>query len=107
MTTYSHLSPVRPIIRHLFPNGIAGVAASALGDPDIIPLWFGETDLVTPDFIRDAAKRALDEGKTFYTHARGIIPLREALHEFHKRIEGVDLDQDRITVPGAAMMAVT
>ncbi|HUB84938.1 MAG TPA: aminotransferase class I/II-fold pyridoxal phosphate-dependent enzyme, partial [Rhizomicrobium sp.] len=100
-------SPIRPTVLNFPPNGIGAVSAGALGDPDVIPLWFGETDLVTPDFIRDAAKRALDEGKTFYTHARGIMPLREALRDFHKRVEGVDLDQDRITVPGAAMMAVT
>jgi aspartate/methionine/tyrosine aminotransferase len=100
-------SPIRPAVQNFTPNGIGVVSATGLGDPDIIPLWFGETDLVTPDFIRDAAKRALDEGKTFYTHARGIMPLREALRDFHKRIEGVDLDQDRISIPGAAMMAVT
>jgi aspartate/methionine/tyrosine aminotransferase len=101
------MTPIRSSILDLKPNGIGLVSATGLGDPDIIPLWFGETDLVTPAFIRDAAKRALDEGKTFYTHARGIMPLREALRAFHRRIEGVDLDQDRITIPGAAMMAVT
>ena len=101
------MTPIRPSIQSLVPNGIGAVAGNAIGDPDIIPLWFGETDLVTPDFIRDAAKRALDDGKTFYTHSRGILPLREALRGFHQRIEGVDIDQDRITVPGAAMMAVT
>jgi aspartate/methionine/tyrosine aminotransferase len=96
----------RPAIQRLVPNGIGAVAANALGDPDLIPLWFGETDLVTPDFIRDAAKRALDDGKTFYTHARGIVPLREAIRDFHKRTLGVSVNMDRITVPGAAMMAV-
>jgi len=29
---------------------------------DVIPLWFGEPDTVTPDFVREAAKLALDEG---------------------------------------------
>jgi aspartate aminotransferase len=106
MTASLQPSPIRPIIRHLFPNGIAGVAATALGDPDIIPLWFGETDLVTPAFICDAAKRALDDGKTFYAHARGIVPLREAIRDFHRRVVNVDLDMERISIPGAAMMAV-
>ncbi|HEY5337839.1 MAG TPA: pyridoxal phosphate-dependent aminotransferase [Rhizomicrobium sp.] len=103
----SRPTPIRASIQSLLPNGIGAVAATGLGDPDIIPLWFGETDLVTPKFICDAAKQALDDGKTFYTHARGIHPLREGLREFHRRVEGVDIDQDRITVPGAAMMAVT
>jgi aspartate/methionine/tyrosine aminotransferase len=100
-------SPIRPIVRHFFPNGIADVAKHALGAPDMIPLWFGETDLVTPAFIRDAAKKALDDGKTFYTFARGIVPLREAIRDFHRRVLNVDIDFERITVPGAAMMAVT
>ena len=100
-------SPIRPIMHSLFPNGIADVAKTALGDPDMIPLWFGETDLVTPKFICDAAKQALDDGKTFYTFARGIVPLREAIRDFHRRVLNVDIDMERITIPGAAMMAVT
>ncbi len=72
-------SPIRSAILNLAANGIAQVAGLGLGDPDIVPLWFGESDLVTPQFIRDAAKKALDEGKTFYSGQRGILPLREAL----------------------------
>ena len=78
----------------------------ALGEPDLIPLWFGETDLKTPDFISTAAKTALDEGYTFYTHARGITPLRETIRDFHRRTLNVEIALERITVPGAAMLAV-
>jgi aspartate/methionine/tyrosine aminotransferase len=99
-------SPIRPAILNLAPNGISEVSRIGLGDPDIIPLWFGESDLVTPDFISNAAKKALDDGKTFYTHARGLTELREALRGFHRRTVDVDIPLDRITVPGAAMMAV-
>jgi aspartate/methionine/tyrosine aminotransferase len=99
-------SPIRSAIRTLEPNGIALVSGTALHDPDVIALWFGESDLVTPPFIREAAKRALDEGKTFYTNARGITPLREAICDFHRRTAGAEVALDRITVPGAAMLAV-
>jgi aspartate aminotransferase len=99
-------SPIRPAIRTLEPNGIALVSGTALHDPDVIALWFGESDLVTPSFIREAAKRALDEGKTFYTNARGITPLREAIRDFHGRTTGADVALERITVPGSAMLAV-
>ncbi|HTQ12420.1 MAG TPA: pyridoxal phosphate-dependent aminotransferase [Rhizomicrobium sp.] len=99
-------SPIRRQILDLPANGIAEVSRLALGEPDLIPLWFGESDLVTPAFIRDAAKKALDDGRTFYVKARGIDPLREAIRAFHGRTAGVDLPLDRITVPGAAMMAV-
>src|SRR5580693_9023408 len=98
--------PIRPTILNLKPNGIAAVSKLALGEPDVIALWFGETDLVTPSFIRDAAKQALDEGRTFYTNARGITPLREAIRDFHRRTLGADIALERITVPGAAMLAV-
>ncbi len=99
-------SPIRPAILQLQPNGIALVAGAALGEPDVIALWFGESDLVTPAFIREAAKQALDEGRTFYANARGIAPLREAIRDFHRRTTGADVALERITVPGAAMLAV-
>src|ERR1700691_5072101 len=99
-------SPIRSAIRTLEPNGIALVSGTALHDPDVIALWFGESDLVTPAFIREAAKRALDEGRTFYTNARGITPLREAIRGFHKRTADADVALERITVPGSAMLAV-
>src|SRR5215472_12520277 len=100
------MDPVRADIRKLRSNGIARVAYEGLGQPDVIALWFGETDLVTPAFIRNAAKRALDEGQTFYVHGRGITPLREAIAAFHARMTISPIALERITVPGAAMLAV-
>ncbi|HET9803391.1 MAG TPA: pyridoxal phosphate-dependent aminotransferase [Candidatus Acidoferrum sp.] len=100
------MSPIRPAIENLEPNGIGLVAMSALGEPDLIPLWFGESDLVTPAFIRDAAKKALDDGKTFYGASRGITPLREAIRDFHRRTVGADIGLNRISMPGAATLAV-
>jgi aspartate/methionine/tyrosine aminotransferase len=99
-------SPIRREIAELKHNGIGAVSALAFGKPDLIPLWYGEGDLVTPEFIRDAAKRALDEGKTFYTWPRGLIELRQALAAFHGRTLGVTVDPERVTVPGSAMMSV-
>jgi aspartate aminotransferase len=100
------MNPIRPAIESLEPNGIGLVAMMALVEPDLIPLWFGESDLVTPAFIRDAAKVALDEGKTFYSASRGILPLRQAIRDFHKRTVGADVGLDRISMPGAATLAV-
>ena len=59
-------SPIRPVIAQLKPSGISQVTALGLGNPDVLPLWFGETDLVTPPFIRKAAAQALEDG-----HQRG------------------------------------
>lgn len=99
-------SPIRQVILDMQPNGIGLVSSLGLGEPDIIPLWFGETDLVTPAFIREAAKKALDEGRTFYNGSRGIKPLREALSAFYARILGVAVDKRRISLPGAATLAM-
>ena len=55
---------------------IGQVSSLAMGDPDVIPLWYGESDVPTPGFINDAAGAALAAGETFYTHKRGIPALR-------------------------------
>ncbi len=100
------MTAIRPTILGLERNGIGEVSFLGLGRKDIIPLWFGEGDVVTPPFIRDAAKRALDEGKTFYTFTRGITELRSAIADWTSRQSGREIDVDRVTVPGAAMMGV-
>ena len=98
--------PIRDEIAALELSGIGKVAIGALHDPEVIPLWFGESDIVTPAFIRDAAKRALDEGRTFYNYSRGTLALREALQRYHARLYGIELHPDRITVPGPTMVSV-
>jgi aspartate aminotransferase len=100
------MTAIRPTILGLERNGIGEVSFLGLGRKDIIPLWFGEGDIVTPPFIRDAAKRALDDGKTFYTFTRGIAELRGAIADWASRQSGREIDAERVTVPGAAMMGV-
>ncbi len=101
------LSPFRPEIEALEQNGITRVALPRITDPNVIPLWFGEGDAVTPQFIRDAAKAALDEGQTFYSHTRGRQELRDAIKDYLDALYRIDIDPARITVPGAAMMGIT
>ena len=100
-------SAFRSEIVRIRQNGITKVAFSRFDDPRVIPLWFGEGDRVTPEFIRDAAKNALDEGRTFYVHTRGLPELRDALKRYLDGLYGLDIHPDRITVPGAAMLGVT
>jgi aspartate/methionine/tyrosine aminotransferase len=85
---------------------IAEVAMSVFGDPDVVPLWFGESDLVTPDFIRAAAARGLQAGETFYTWQRGVPELRAALSAYTGRIYGVECPVDRISVTTGGMQAI-
>ena len=45
----------RERIRSLRGSKIREIANAGMGDPGVLPFWFGEPDLVTPQFIRDAA----------------------------------------------------
>ena len=100
-------SPFRHEIERMQQNGITQVAFSRFDDPRVIPFWFGEGDAVTADFIREAAKTALDDGQTFYVHTRGLPELRDAVKVYLDGLYGLDIRPDRITVPGSAMLGVT
>lgn len=50
-----------------------------MGSPDVLAFWFGEPDRPTPRFIGEAAKAALDQGRTFYSPNLGLPELRSAL----------------------------
>lgn len=60
------------------PSPTIAVTTKAAGI-DVIGLGAGEPDFDTPDFIKDAVKKALDAGKTKYTPVVGIPALREAI----------------------------
>jgi aspartate/methionine/tyrosine aminotransferase len=98
---------LRPEIEDLQPSGIARIALPRFTDPSVIPLWIGEGDTVTAEFIREAAKRAIDEGYTFYAYTRGRAELRDAIKAYLDRIYDMDLNPDRISVPGSSMLAIT
>ena len=96
----------RDEIETLEQNGITRVALPRINDPKVIALWFGEGDMVTPQFIRDAAKQALDEGYTFYSHTRGRQELRDAIKRYLDRLYAIDINPDRISVPGSTMLGI-
>ncbi|MCB9944032.1 MAG: pyridoxal phosphate-dependent aminotransferase [Geminicoccaceae bacterium] len=100
------MSPIRPSVANLVRSGIARIAVGALDDPEVIPLWFGESDIISPDFIREAAVGGLRDGETFYSNSRGTQHLRQALARYHQRIYGLDIADERIIVPGSTMLGV-
>ena len=95
----------RDAIRRLGASRIREVANEALGDPTVLPFWFGEPDEVTAAFIRDAAKAALDAGDTFYHHNLGLPVLREALARYQSGLHG-PLDAGRIVVTSSGVNAL-
>ena len=71
----------------------------------IIHMEIGEPDFDTPAHIRQAAKRALDEGYTHYTAAGGLLPLRRAIAEDVVRTHGISVTPGNIVVvPGGKMI---
>lgn len=108
-TTRNHdaFSGIRAQIRDLHTDNIAVLAKRARELGDVVPLWFGEGDLVTPAFIRDAAKKALDDGETFYVpNMRGLARLNEALSDYQSHWHGRPIALDRTTVAPGGMQAL-
>lgn len=67
----------------------------------VYPFHLGDLDMLTPKHIREAASRAMDEGKTGYCPNAGITPLREALAEDIGGARGLPLDGGNVSVqPG-------
>ena len=97
---------IRPGIEVLEDSPIVDVWRMGYGNPDVIAMFAGESDVPTPAFICDATSKALAEGRTFYTPNRGIQPMREALIAYNKRLYGIDLPDDRITLTPSGMSAV-
>lgn len=102
----SLIADLRPEARNAPESGIVEVVNHGRLKPGLIPLWVGEGDLPTPDFIVRAANKSLAEGETFYTWQRGIPELREALARYHTALYGRPFSMDRFYVTGSGMQSV-
>jgi aspartate/methionine/tyrosine aminotransferase len=102
----SGLPSARPAIAGLAASRIREVANAGFGLPDVIPFWFGEPDAVTPAFIREAAKAALDAGDTFYHHNLGTPALRDALAGYLGRPGRPPVTRERIVVTNSGVNAL-
>jgi aspartate/methionine/tyrosine aminotransferase len=73
----------------------------------VLKLHFGESNLPTPRYIKDAAARALAEGYTFYTENAGLPSLREAIADKYQELHGVQLDpSNEIVVTASGVQAL-
>jgi aspartate/methionine/tyrosine aminotransferase len=104
----SYTAQSRLPIQSLRASRIREVANAGMGRADVLPFWFGEPDEVTPDFIREVAKQALDAGDTFYTQNFGLPALREALAAYSSRLhQPADAANIAVTSSGvSALMLV-
>ncbi|MBL0258003.1 MAG: aminotransferase class I/II-fold pyridoxal phosphate-dependent enzyme, partial [Bacteroidetes bacterium] len=73
---------------------------------DIVNLSLGEPDFVTPLHIREAAKKAIDEGYTFYPPISGYAELRKAISAKFKRENNLDYTPEQIVVSTGAKQSI-
>src|SRR5688572_12736003 len=100
------LDHIRPAARNMELSGIVEAMKHGFGREGLIPLWAGEGDLPTPDFICEAATRSLKAGETFYTWQRGIPELRAALAHYHATHYGIAPEPERFYVTASGMQAI-
>jgi aspartate aminotransferase len=86
---------------------IRELAEIAMSMDGVLRLYFGESNLPTPDYIKQAAVRAMSEGYTFYTENAGLPSLRRAIAANYQRLHGVELDPCReIVVTASGVQAL-
>src|ERR1700680_79631 len=71
---------------------IRELAEIAMGMDGVLKLYFGESNLPTPEYIKRAAQKAMADGFTFYTENAGLPSLRKALARYYQELQNVDLD---------------
>ena len=73
---------------------------------DVINMSVGEPDFNTPEHIKDAAKKAIDENFSRYSPVPGYMDLREAISAKLKRENGLDYGVNEILVSNGAKQSV-
>jgi len=86
---------------------IRELADIAFGMDDVLRLYFGESNQPTPEYIKRAATRALEDGYTFYTENAGLPSLRQEIAGYYARLHAVALDPaNEIVVTASGVQAL-
>ena len=96
---------MREAIHNLEASKIREVANAGLGRDDVLAFWFGESDEVTPEPIRQAAIESLQRGETFYAHNLGLPELRQAVARYMSARHPV-IDAERIAITSGGVNAL-
>jgi aspartate aminotransferase len=71
---------------------IRELAEIAMSMDGVLKLYFGESNLPTPEYIKRAAQKAMADGYTFYTENAGLPSLRKSLARYYQELQGVEVD---------------
>ncbi|MET3390186.1 aspartate/methionine/tyrosine aminotransferase [Variovorax sp. 1140] len=96
---------MREAIHNLEASKIREVANAGMGRSDVLAFWFGESDEVTPEVVRQAAIESLQRGETFYAHNLGLPELREAIARYASGLHP-KVDASRIAVTSGGVSAL-
>ena len=104
------MNPLSDRINNLAVSQTLAMAAKArelkAQGKDIISLSLGEPDFNTPDFIKEAAKKAIDENYSTYTPVEGYLELKEAICRKFKRDNNLDYTPSQIVVSTGAKQSL-
>ncbi len=87
-------------------SGIRRMFDLAAKYDDVVSLCLGEPGFVTPAQIRNAAKKALDQGSTYYTPNAGLSELREAVADRYERDFGLKYSTPNVMITAGATQAL-
>ncbi|MRG88278.1 pyridoxal phosphate-dependent aminotransferase [Salinibacillus xinjiangensis] len=97
-------------VQALTPSSTLAITAKAKAlkqeGHDVIGLGAGEPDFNTPEHILDAAKKAMDEGKTKYTPSGGMVELKQAIQAKFKRDQQLSFKESEVIVTIGAKHAL-
>jgi aspartate/methionine/tyrosine aminotransferase len=96
---------MRQTIHDLQASKIREVANAGLGRDDVLAFWFGESDEVTPEPVRQAAIDSLQRGETFYAHNLGLPSLRSAVARYTSALHP-EVDASRIAITSGGVNAL-
>ena len=96
---------MRQTLINLEESRIREVANAGMGRSDVLAFWFGESDEVTPEFIRRAAIESLQKGETFYSHNLGLPELRGTVADYMSGLHG-EIASDRIAITSGGVNAL-
>lgn len=98
---------MRPAIEQLPASRIREVANAGIGRADVLAFWFGESDEVTPEVVREAAAASLQRGETFYSHNLGLAELRAAIAAYSAGLHpAVGVDRIAVTSSGVSALMI-
>jgi aspartate/methionine/tyrosine aminotransferase len=102
-----HNISLAPGLARVAPSQIRAIADVAFAMEGVLKLHFGESNMQTPQYLKDAAYQAMNDGYTFYTENAGLPGLREAIAGKYAELHQIDLNPaDEIVITASGVQAL-